>query len=100
MTLHAVDSLQTPAGRIRENALPNELGFAHTNRVAMLRRLLRVEIDMRSAENDLLAALAELLREVIRAVGIQCPGGDRDQIGRRVEIDALDHLVDQGDVPV
>jgi hypothetical protein len=99
MALGAVDAPQTPARRILEDALPDQFGFTHTHCIAVLRRLLGVEVDVRPAEDDRLAAPAELGREVVCAVGIQRPGADRDQIGRRVKIDALDHFVDQGDVP-
>src|SRR5205085_7823304 len=52
------------------------------------------------AEHHLLAARAERIGELVGAFDLRTHRADADDVARRVEIDVLDELVDDADVPV
>lgn len=97
--LGLVDLLQVAGRRVGQQVGPDVLRLADGDRVAVLGHALQVEEGVRAAQHDRNAAVAEPARDVIGAVGVDGPGADRHHVDVGLEVDVLELLVDQLDVP-
>lgn len=85
--------------RILQHPAPNPLGLTNPDGIAMFARLFGVKKGVRSAQDYRHAAPAELIGDVVGAVGIERPGGDGDQVCAVAEINRLELLVEEFDFP-
>ncbi len=94
----AVKALEPSGRRVLEQAGPGVLGLTYDHRVGVRRGLLGEGGRVRPADHDRDAPAPE---RVGHLVGMQRRGrgrGDPDQVGRAVEVEALDDLVGVVDV--
>ena len=77
----AVDAARAAGFQVREDVGPDVLRLAGHDGVGVAQRLLGGEGHPRAAEHDLLAARAEVVREVVRPADLRSHRGDADDVG-------------------
>ena len=91
---------QSSTKSILQNPGPDTFGLPDADGIAMFSRLIRMEEGVWAAQDDRLAAPAELIGDVVGAVGVESPGGNRHQVGGIIEVDGFELFVDEFDFPV
>jgi hypothetical protein len=89
-----------PCRGIGKHLRPDGLTFSDADGIAMLRGFIRVEPDVRTAHDYGEPAIAELARDVLAANRVYRPAYDGNHVGRKIEVDVLDLLIDERNVPV
>jgi hypothetical protein len=92
--------LQPSAACIGDDAGPQRLGVAGEDAVGELLRLVRNERDVVAAEDDGDTAAVIFGGDLVGALGGVRLHGDGDEVGRVVEANRLDALVEVGDLHV
>jgi len=96
-----VDGLQRAGLEIGERLRPRTASRADDHRRGEAPGFLRVERDVKAAEDDGDRPLAEASAQLVRAGGRRRHDGDADQVHRPVPRDLVDLLVDDRDlVPI
>jgi hypothetical protein len=98
---HPVHRLHPPGFEIGDDTRPQVFRFADHDRVGVTAGLLGAIAHVGAADHGLDAARAELLGQLVRPRRVtRHLGGDAHQVDVEIEVDAVDRLVDERDVPV
>ena len=97
--LHPVDTFHLSGFEIRDGLRPQVFGLPAHDSVAILQSFLWTIGGVDPAEHHGLPAFAKFRGELVRAWGVAGHHGDADQVAGLVEVDSLDRLIHELDVP-